>query len=77
MKNKRCEGIDCAWCMNVECPNERRTKMTDEEFMIGIRERLTDNEPILIASVKEFATISIEELEKGIKVKKEYMRFLV
>lgn len=51
--------------------------MTDDEFMIGVRERLTDNEPILIASVKEFATISIEELEKGIKVKKEYMRFLV
>lgn len=40
MKNKKCEGIDCAWCTNVECPNERETEMTDEEFMIGVRERL-------------------------------------
>ena len=47
--------------------------MTDDEFMIGVRERLTNNEQILIATQNEFAYISIEELEKGIKVKKEHM----
>ena len=51
--------------------------MTDDEFMIGVRESLSNDEPILIASYKEFATVSIEDLEDGIKVKKEYMRFLV
>ena len=51
--------------------------MTDDEFMISVRERLTDNEQILIATVNEFALISIEELDNGIKVKKEHMRFLI
>lgn len=51
--------------------------MTDKEFMIGVRERLTDNEQILIATVNEFAPISIEELDNGIKLKKEHMRFLI
>lgn len=50
--------------------------MTDEEFMIGVRERLTDNEPILFATVNEFAPISIEEFEL-MKLKREHMRFLV
>ena len=77
MKNKKCEGIDCAWCTNLECPNERKTKMTDDEFMIGVRERLANDKQILIATCNEFAPISIEELEEGIKVKKEHMRFLI
>lgn len=31
MMNKKCEGIDCAWCMSVECPNEKERKMTNKE----------------------------------------------
>lgn len=31
MKNKKCEGIDCAWCMCIECPREKDTTMTDKE----------------------------------------------
>lgn len=31
MTNKKCEGIDCAWCMSIECPNEKKTEMTDKE----------------------------------------------
>lgn len=51
--------------------------MTDKEFMLGVRERLSNDEQILIATCNEFANISIEDLEDGIKVKKEHMRFLV
>lgn len=31
MTNKKCEGIDCAWCMSVECPNEKGSVITDKE----------------------------------------------
>lgn len=51
--------------------------MTDDEFMIGVRERLTNTEQILIATCNEFANINIEDLEDGIKVKKEHLRFLI
>mgnify|MGYP003223300900 CR=1 FL=1 len=51
--------------------------MTDEEFMIGVRERLLNDKQILIATCNEFANINIEDLEDGITVKKEHMRFLI
>lgn len=51
--------------------------MTDDEFLMGVRERLANDEQVLFATVNEFAPISIEECEKGIKVKKEHMRFLI
>jgi hypothetical protein len=30
MDNKYCEGIDCAWCLNPNCPiiNKERNKQT-------------------------------------------------
>lgn len=31
MKNRKCRGLDCAWCMSIECPNEKERKMTDKE----------------------------------------------
>lgn len=44
MTNKKCEGIDCAWCMSIECPKERKTEMTDKEQIIidGIAVRNCD-----------------------------------
>ena len=51
--------------------------MTDDEFMIGVRERLANDEQMLIATCNEFANISIGDLEDGIKIKKEHMRFLI
>lgn len=51
--------------------------MTNDEFMIGVRERLTNNEQILIATCSEFANINIEDLEDGIKITKEHLRFLI
>ena len=51
--------------------------MTDEEFMIGVRERLLNDKQILIATCNEFVNINIEDLEDGITVKKEHMRFLI
>lgn len=51
--------------------------MTDEEFMIGVHERLLNDKQILIATCNEFANINIEDLEDGIKVNKEHLRFLI
>lgn len=34
MMNKKCEGIDCAWCTSNECPNEKESKMTDKQIII-------------------------------------------
>lgn len=31
MKNRKCRGLDCAWCTNIECPNEDETEMTDKK----------------------------------------------
>lgn len=42
--------------------------MTDEEFMIGVRERLLNDKQILIATCNEFANINIEDLEKKLKI---------
>ena len=33
MTKKKCEGIDCAWCANIECPNEDETEMTDKKHI--------------------------------------------
>lgn len=35
MTNKRCIGIDCAWCANHECPNERGTMTNKNSIMIN------------------------------------------
>lgn len=51
--------------------------MTNEEFMIGVRERLLNDKQILIATCNEFANINIENLEDGIKVTKEHLRLLI
>lgn len=37
--------------------------MTDEEFMIGVRERLLNDKQILIATCNGFANINIEDLD--------------
>ena len=51
--------------------------MTDEEFIIGVSERLLNDKQILIATCSEFANINIEDLEDGIKITKEHLRFLI
>lgn len=38
MTNKKCEGIDCAWCMSIECPT-KESKMTDKEQVTNSKEQ--------------------------------------
>ena len=42
MTNKKCEGIDCAWCMSIECPT-KESKMADKEQVTNSKEQIIMN----------------------------------
>ncbi len=42
MTNKKCEGIDCAWCMSIECPT-KESKMADKEQVTNSKEQANDS----------------------------------
>lgn len=35
MTDKKCLGIDCAWCASTECPNEKKEKEEIDREMIA------------------------------------------
>ena len=52
--------------------------MTDEEFMIGVNERLLNKDILLVATTNEFMFLTIEEfLNTGIELRKKSMRFRI
>lgn len=45
-EQNKCQGIDCAWCANPECPNEKKQEldreMIAEKFIKAYNKHLGD-----------------------------------
>ena len=72
MTKKKCEGIDCAWCTNIECPNEK-SKMTDKKNNFEKDINVPSKEQIIISNRrqgKNIYTIKEDVAELEINSKK-------
>ncbi len=58
MTNKKCEGIDCAWCMSIECPT-KESKMADKEQVTNSKEQIMiDGEDVTQFNSDELACMN-------------------